>query len=66
MTIADVLYDATDDIRDYINEDGLESYSGLAREITHIVAIMDELRATLDRSGPDTRPATNQRNRVTP
>jgi hypothetical protein len=50
MTIADTLYDAANDIRDYI-EDGMEPYGELAAEIIHTVTMMDQLREKIDALG---------------
>jgi hypothetical protein len=51
VTIADTLYDAADDIRGYIEDDGLETYGNLAREIMCTVAMMDALREKIDALG---------------
>ena len=52
MTIADTLYDAADDIRDYLKDDVQPyNYGELAAEITDIVARMDALREKIDALG---------------
>jgi hypothetical protein len=52
VTIADTLYNAANDIRDYI-EDGMEPYGELEDEIMGIVAMMDALRGKIDALGID-------------
>jgi hypothetical protein len=48
VTIADTLYDAANDIRDYTADDGLEAYYGLAPEILRVIDEMDRLRIRID------------------
>jgi hypothetical protein len=50
MTIADTLYDAANEIRDYI-EDDMFLYDKLEDEIMGIVATMDALRKKIDALG---------------
>jgi hypothetical protein len=57
MTIADTLYDAVDDIRDYI-KDGMEPYGELAAEIMHVTATMDALRKKIDALGDPHHPTS--------
>jgi hypothetical protein len=48
VTIADTLYDAAEDIRRYISDDGLEAYCGLAPDILRVIDEMDRLRIRID------------------
>jgi len=48
VTIADTLYDAADEIRSYIEDDGLEAYYGLAPDILRVIDEMDRLRIRID------------------
>ena len=54
MTIADTLFEAADDIRDYADADGLDHYGDLADEIRNLVERMDELRMKIDARHGDT------------
>ena len=53
MTIADTLYDAANDIRDYI-EDGMEPYGELEDEIIGVAKMMEALREKIDALGSTT------------
>jgi hypothetical protein len=53
VTIADTLYDAANDIRDYIEDDMVPS-DKLNAEIMHIVMMMDALRGKIDALGSTT------------
>jgi hypothetical protein len=52
MTIADTLYDAANDIRDYLKDD-VEPYDKLTAEIMHVTMMMDALREKIDSLGVD-------------